>query len=109
MDYKTLREVIELTGVSRRAIQGYEMAGLVAAIDKNARGYLLYDGRAIDRIQLIKLFQLMGFSVKQIAEFIDEPKAVVKDTLEKKISGLQKRKEEIDQIINRAYRLIEQM
>lgn len=109
MDYKTLREVGELTGVSRRAIQGYEKAGLVAAVDKNSRGYLLYDLKSIDRILLIKLFQQMGFSVKQIADFIDEPKSVVKDTVEKKIAGLEKKKEEIDQIINRAYHLIEQL
>lgn len=109
MDYKTLREVNAMTGVSRRAIQGYEKAGLVAAVKKNPRGYLLYDLRAIDRIRLIKLFQMMGFSVKQIAEFIDEPKEVVKDVLEKKIAGLHKRKEEIDQIINAAYHLIEQL
>lgn len=109
MDYKTLREVIELTGVSRRAIQGYEKAGLMAAVDKNSRGHLLYDTKTVERIKLIKLFQQMGFSIKQIKEFIDEPKQVVKENIERKIAGLKRKKEEIDRIIIRAYSLIERM
>ena len=41
MEDKTLHEVCEAFGVSRRAIQGYEKAGLVSASGKNERGYLL--------------------------------------------------------------------
>lgn len=109
MDYKTLREVNALTGVSRRAVQGYEKIGLVAAVDKNARGHLLYDAKTVERIKLIKLFQQMGFSVKQIKGFIDEPKSVVKETLESRILELKTKQDEIDQIIRYAYGLIEQM
>lgn len=109
MDYKTLREVNASTGVSRRAIQGYEKIGLVTAIDKNVRGHLLYDDKTVERIKLIKLFQQMGFSVKQIKGFIDEPKPVVKETLERRILELETKKDEIDQIIKYAYGLIEQM
>lgn len=39
----TLREVCDTYGVSRRAVQGYEKAGLISASQKNERGYLLYD------------------------------------------------------------------
>lgn len=42
----TLKEVCLLAKVSRRAIQGYEKAGLVSATGKNKRGYLLYDENA---------------------------------------------------------------
>ena len=38
----TLQEVCKFTGVSRRAIQGYEKAGLVSATERNERGHLLY-------------------------------------------------------------------
>lgn len=109
MDYKTLREVNELTGVSRRAIQGYEKIGLVSAVDKNSRGYLLYDEKTIERIELIKLFQQMGFSIKEIKGFIDGPKTVVKEKLEERILELKKSKEEIDRLIDYAYGLVEQM
>lgn len=38
----TLRELCDSLGVSRRAVQGYEKAGLVSPEGKNERGYLLY-------------------------------------------------------------------
>lgn len=52
---ETLRELCEHTGVSRRAIQGYEKAGLMTAAIKNERGYLLYDSNAQDRVRMIRL------------------------------------------------------
>ena len=55
MDELLLREVCELVGVTRRAIQGYEKSGLVAATGKNKMGHLLYDKTAIDTIKEIKL------------------------------------------------------
>ena len=39
---KKLNEVCRDTGVSRRAVQGYENAGLVRATAKNKYGHLLY-------------------------------------------------------------------
>ena len=41
MTVMTLREVCDSYGVSRRAVQGYEKAGLISASQKNERGYLL--------------------------------------------------------------------
>lgn len=46
----TLREICETLEVSRRAIQGYENAGLVKATGRNKYGHLLYDDKAKERI-----------------------------------------------------------
>ena len=43
----TLRELCDSLGVSRRAVQGYEKAGLVSPEGKNERGYLLYSGEKL--------------------------------------------------------------
>lgn len=51
----TLREICETLEVSRRAIQGYENAGLVKATGRNKYGHLLYDDKAKERIML-KMF-----------------------------------------------------
>ena len=48
---KTLSEVCSVLEVSRRAVQGYESAGLVKAAGKNKYGYLLYDEEAQQRIK----------------------------------------------------------
>ena len=69
----TLREVCQAIGVTRRAVQGYEKAKLVTASNKTESGYLLYNDLAIERIRHIKLFQDMGFSIKEIHDIIDAP------------------------------------
>ena len=84
----TLRQVCNVVNVSRRAIQGYEKAGLVTATSKNERGHLLYDENARERIKRIKLFQDMGFTVREITKIIDGPDNVLKEALEKRLEIL---------------------
>ena len=38
---KTLNEIQKETGVTRRAVQGYELAGLVSASERYMYGHLL--------------------------------------------------------------------
>ena len=40
---KTLREICNILEVTRRAVQGYEKAGLVTPSERNKYGYLLYN------------------------------------------------------------------
>lgn len=62
----TLREICETLEVSRRAIQGYENAGLVKATGRNKYGHLLYDDKAKERIAIRKM-QLYGHMKKRIS------------------------------------------
>lgn len=92
MKEMTLREMCNTFEISRRAVQGYEKAGLVAASGKNARGYLLYDEASQKRVKRIKLFQQMGFTIKQIKELIDAPDAILKPALERQLQKLTEEK-----------------
>lgn len=103
----TLREVCDTLKVSRRAVQGYEKAGLVCASGKNRYGYLIYDEHAQERIRQIKLFQQLGFTLKEIKEIIDAPNPVVKAALEERVEKLQEKREDLDELISKAYELIE--
>ena len=85
-----LRDVCVAIGVTRRAVQGYERAGLVAATGKNSRGYLLYDEMAQERIRKIKLFQDLGFSIKEIGELLDAPNHVLKAALMIRVEKMEK-------------------
>ena len=76
----TLREICETLGVSRRALQGYEKAGLVISSGRNK--YLLYDKDAEMRIAQIKFYQQLGFSIKEITMIIDAPDTEIKKALE---------------------------
>lgn len=88
----TLREIDDMFGVSRRAVQGYEKAGLISASGKNERGYLLYDKTTQDRIRQIKLFQQMGFTLKEIKDIIDALGNILKAALEKQTEKLKEQK-----------------
>ena len=89
----TLREICDALNVTRRAVQGYEKWGLVAASGRNDRGYLLYDVNAVERIRKIRLFQDLGFSLKEIKGIIDLPSEKLKSIIE---AQLEKRREEVE-------------
>lgn len=103
----TLREVCDSMQVSRRAVQGYEKAGLVSASGKNRYGYLIYDRRAQERIQQIKLFQQLGFTLKEIGDIIDAPNPILKAALEERVEQVKEKQGNMDILISRAYELIE--
>ena len=85
---KTLSEVCSVLKVSRRAVQGYENAGLVSATGKNKYGHLLYDEEAQWRIKQIRLLQQLGFRVKEIKDIIDAPAEVVAEAIKSQIKQM---------------------
>ena len=97
MDELLLREVCELVGVTRRAVQGYESSGLVAATGKNKMGHLLYDKTAVDTIKEIKRYQDCGFSLTEIKNLKFMSQTEQRQVLESKIQFL---KTEHDRINN---------
>ena len=106
---KTLKEVCFELGVSRRAVQGYEDAGLVRATRKNKYGHLLYNRRAQDRIERIKFFQDLGFSIKEIIDLIDASEAVLKPRLVEQVRRLEEKVAKDEQTIQQAKELISKL
>ena len=104
---KTLNEIHMETGVTRRAIQGYEQAGLVLASDRNKYGHLLYDEVAQKRIARIRFYQELGFTIKEIKGLIDAPTSQVKALLEMRIGCLKEERRNMDSLIEKAYELME--
>lgn len=102
----TLREICETLEVSRRAVQGYEKAGLVSATNRNKYGHLLYDETAMLRIARIKFYQQLGFSIKEIIDIIDAPNILLKVALEKQVDKLRKEDAEIRELIEKANQII---
>lgn len=104
-----LRDVCMAIGVTRRAVQGYERAGLVAASGKTSRGYLLYDEMAQERIRKIKLFQDLGFSIKEITALIDAPNYVLKAALQIRIEKLEKEGQRLKKMVEVAVEMMERL
>ncbi len=103
----TLRDLCKRLKVSRRAIQGYESAGLVSATGKNERGHLLYDEAAQERIQRIVVFRQFGFQVKEIKGIIDAPNPVVKKALQAQAVKLEVKEQEMSEAVKQIYIMIE--
>lgn len=103
----TLRKVCDTFNVSRRAIQGYEKAELISASGKNEYGHLLYNESVQKRIERIKLYQQMGFTIKEIKGIIDAPDDVLKSQLEKQVKKLKEKRENVELLIIKVNKLIE--
>lgn len=106
---KTLNELHTELGVSRRAVQGYEKAGLVSASGKNKYGHLLYDKKEQERIARIKLFQQLGFSIKEIQTLMDAPHEGVRVSLEIQIRVLKEQRADMDLLIEKANELMKEL
>ncbi len=103
---KTLHELCDQLGVSRRAVQGYEKAGLVAASSKNKYGHLLYDDEAQERIAKIKLYQRFGFSIREISLLLDAPESTTQNAIKNQIVYLKEQRKQIDLLIKEATRIV---
>lgn len=104
---KTLHELCDFIGISRRAIQGYEKAGLVSASSRNKYGHLLYDENAQKRIAQIKMYQEFGFTLKEIKELTDAPNPVLKAALERQVLHMKTKQVQIEILLQKAYDLID--
>ena len=105
----TLRELCKAECVSRRAVQGYELAGLVTPTGRNERGHLLYDESAQEKIRQIKFFQEMGFTLKEIKQLSNAPKQAMKEAIEQKIAQLWLEINRKENIIKQAQELLKQL
>lgn len=92
----TLREVCGMVGVSRRMVQCYEQAGLVASTGRNKYGYLLYDEEAVKRIQEVKMYQHFGFALKDIKVLLSTSEEEYVELMNKKLADMKEQLIELE-------------
>ena len=109
MRNRTLREIYEEYGISRRTIQGYEKEGLVQATDKMKRGYLLYNEEMVERMMQIRFYQDIGYRVRQIKDIIDATNDIKKESLEVKLEELKAEKNKINDLIHQLDKIIAEL
>ena len=86
-EFNTLAHICKELHISRKVIQGYEKHGLVCPQGKDRYGHLIYDYETTKRIIRIRFYQKLGFSVKEIQDFIDSGEYQIREVL------IQKKKE----------------
>lgn len=108
MENMTLRELCKELDISRRVVQRYEEKGIVVP-SKNERGYLIYDKKTQDKIKWIRFYQQLGFEIREIKWLLDAPRSKLKEILEKQVKKLKEDKIQLDGLIEKAQKLIDEM
>ncbi len=101
METMTLREVCNMVGVTRRAVQCYEKEELVTSTGKNKYGYLLYDEESVKRIREVKMYQDFEFTLKEIKILLVASDAEYVDMLGKKLTDMRKKLSELQVTVKR--------
>ena len=65
-------------GISRQSLQYYLMVGLLEATEVTSSGRRMFDGKAIDRIKLIKKLNDSGYPLRAIRELFLERRVDLK-------------------------------
>ena len=79
---KTVKEFAALTGVSIRTLHYYDEIGLLRPASVTDSGYRLYGQQELERLQQILFLRELRFSLKEIAQILDDPSFDRKQALE---------------------------
>lgn len=93
MGYK-VKWVEDNLGVSRKALRGFEKAGLMP--ENKGRQYRDYDDDDIDRIWAIRVLQGMGYSIKEIVTLVNDDDFDFDSSLSKKVADLEEEKKKVE-------------
>ncbi|PNU06591.1 MerR family transcriptional regulator [Novosphingobium guangzhouense] len=102
-----IQEAATLLGVTMRTLRFYEDKGLIAP--HRSGTMRIYSRREIGRMQLILRGKRLGFSIREIKEFLDlydvdpehhEQVRALKDKVAERITDLRKQKHAIEQTLD---------
>ena len=102
---KTVQQVSKLTGVSARTLHYYDAIGLLKPSCVTESGYRLYDGEALQKLQIILFFRELEFPLKHIRELLNTPGFDPMEAMEDQIRLLELRAEQLDRLISHARRI----
>lgn len=71
----SIQQLAQLAGVSPRTLRYYDQIGLLPASRNPTNGYRTYSPAAVDQLQLIRYFQMFGFSLVQIQTLLQQSAA----------------------------------
>lgn len=66
-----IKEVYELTGLSRHTLRYYEKIGLIDGITRESQGHRYYSDNDIAWIEFLNRLRVTGMPIKQMLEFAD--------------------------------------
>ena len=111
MEKLSIGELAKRANVNVETIRYYERRGLIPEPPRNKSGHRLYSQGAVTRTDFIKRCKALGFSLKEIVELLalrvtpESTCADMKSRVEVKISDVEMKISDLNQIRDGLYRL----
>jgi len=110
-----IQNVAKQTGFTVHTIRFYEKEGLLdwRHVQREANNYRNYSDEAIERLNLIKKFQGIGFSLAEVKDILQDRDTHTRTNQEviewicQKIAELEWKKHEMDQMLDTLRRMVE--
>ena len=108
MSLNTIREVIEITGITVNALRYYDSKGLLHPTVRNPGGRKewLYDDEAVRRAKKILLLRRIGIPVESIAFVLEKVDRMDESLLKTRLDELREKRKAIDEQISVASMLL---
>tara|TARA_R110002049_G_scaffold188846_5_gene357297 strand:+ start:1496 stop:1939 length:444 start_codon:yes stop_codon:yes gene_type:complete len=97
-------EVSKKSGIGIDAIRFYESKGIIKPKSRTSKGYRIYDADVVKTIKFIKDSKELGFTLKEIKEFLDikvkssSQCTIVKSKIEKKVEDVKDKIKQLNKI-----------
>lgn len=89
-----------MTGVTERTLHYYDRKGVLIPTSYSKNGHRLYSNEDIFKMQKILTLKYLGFSLKEIIEYLSKNSTIsLHDSLYEQKELLKKKRDEIDSII----------
>lgn len=99
-DMYTVKAFASLTGVTERTLHYYDRKGLLTPTSYTSNGHRLYSKEDIFKMQKILTLKYLGFTLKDIMDYLAKNSTTdLHNTLSKQKQLLEKKRDEIDHII----------
>ena len=95
----SIKEMSELSGVSKRTLQYYDRMGLLRPAGYTPSGYRQYDLAQVERLQQILLYRELEFPLREIQRILDSTDYDRNRALEQQIELLTLKKEHLENLI----------
>ncbi len=96
----TIKQLAELANVSRRTLRYYDQIDLLKPTAVGNNNYRYYDQDKVLRLQQIRFYQEMDFSLEQIREILDKSDFNALQSLQTQKEALQQQAKRLDRLID---------
>ena len=103
---KKIKEVIEISGLSRRTLQYYDDTGLMDN-KRTAENYRLYGEEDLQQLWEIILYKEMGFRLDEIRKLLNNEECDTRDSLMTKADSIKNEISELQRILDFVEKVID--